>query len=83
MDSYSATILKNVLHVILQIFLYLETFECNTTSDWLNQTVQPFRSCVTFQFAILGEKDKECSWEWFGEYWPWSLEFCILTISDD
>ena len=27
------------LSLVLQIFLRLETFECNTTSDWLNHTV--------------------------------------------
>ena len=36
---YSPTILMNVLCLILQIYLYLEAFECNTTSDWLNHTV--------------------------------------------
>ena len=41
--------------------LYLEASECNTTSDWLNHTIQPVRSCftITFQFAKFGEKDKE------------------------
>ena len=24
-------------------------FECNTTSDWINRTVYPIRSCVTFK----------------------------------
>ena len=33
------TILKNILSLVFQIFLYLETFECNTISDWLNHTV--------------------------------------------
>ena len=32
---YSPTILKNFHSLVLQIFLYLEAFECNTTSDWL------------------------------------------------
>ena len=36
---YSSTILQNVVCLILQIFLYLEAFECNTTSDWLHHTV--------------------------------------------
>ena len=36
---YSPTILKNILCLVLQIFLYLAAFECNTTSDWLNHTV--------------------------------------------
>ena len=38
-DRYSPTILENCLSLVLQIFLYLEVFECNTTSDWLNRTV--------------------------------------------
>ena len=37
----------------------LEAFECKTTSDWLNHMVSPIRSCVTFKFTNLGEKDKE------------------------
>ena len=36
---YSPTILQNILSLVLKIFLYLEAFECNTTSDWLNRTV--------------------------------------------
>ena len=32
---YSPTIPENIL-CLLQIFLHLEAFECNTTSDWLN-----------------------------------------------
>ena len=39
----------------------LQVFECNTTSEWLNHTVKPIRSRVTFQFANLKEKDKGCS----------------------
>ena len=35
----SPTILQNVLCLIFQIFLDLEAFECNTTSDWLKRTV--------------------------------------------
>ena len=34
--SYSPTILQNILCLSLHIFVYLEAFECNTTSDWLN-----------------------------------------------
>ena len=37
--TYSPTILKNVLSLVLPFFLYLVVFECNTTSDWLNHTV--------------------------------------------
>ena len=36
---YSPTILKNVLSLFIQIFLYVEAFEGNKTSDWLNHTV--------------------------------------------
>ena len=35
-SPYSPTILKNVLSLVLDIFQYLKTFECNTTSNWLN-----------------------------------------------
>ena len=34
--SYSPTILKNVISVVLQILLYSAAFKCNTSSDWLN-----------------------------------------------
>ena len=37
--TYSPIILKNFLGLVLQIYLYLEAFECNTTSDWLNSMV--------------------------------------------
>ena len=36
---YLPIILKKVLSLVLQIFLYLAEFECNITSDWLNHTV--------------------------------------------
>ena len=39
LNPYSLTTLKNVLSIILQIFLYLAAFECNTTFDWLNHVV--------------------------------------------
>ena len=39
LGPYSPTILKNVLSLVLQIFLFLHAFECNTTSDWLNHMV--------------------------------------------
>ena len=63
-ELYSPTILKNIPCLILQFFLYREAFECNTISDWLNHTVYPIRSCVTFQFANLGEIDKDYSGGW-------------------
>ena len=39
LGRYSPTILKNVLSLVLQISLYLEAFECDTASDWLNHSV--------------------------------------------
>ena len=39
LGRYSPTILKNGLRIVLQVLLYLEAFDCNTTSDWLNYTV--------------------------------------------
>ena len=39
LGSYSPTILKNVLGLVLPVFLHLAAFECNTTSNWLNHTV--------------------------------------------
>ena len=53
----SPIILKNGLSLVLQIF-FIETFECNTTSNWLNHTISPIKSCVTFNFANLDQKDK-------------------------
>ena len=41
-SSYSPTvILEDVLGLFLQMFLYLEAFESNTSSDWLSQMVKP------------------------------------------
>ena len=37
--SVSPSIPKNVICLVLQIFLYLEAFECNASSDWLNRPV--------------------------------------------
>ena len=39
LGPYSPTILKNILNLFLQIFVYFEAFKWNTTSDWLNRTV--------------------------------------------
>ena len=36
---HATTFLKNALDLVLQIFLYLESNENNTTSDWLNHMV--------------------------------------------
>ena len=49
-----ATDSPTILSLLLQIFLCVEAFECNTTSDWLNHTVWPIRSCVAFKFTNLG-----------------------------
>ena len=55
-------IAENKVHTFfLEPSICLDSFECNTTSDWLNQTVLPIRSCVTFKFTNSGDKDKECS----------------------
>ena len=35
----SPTILKKVLCLVLQIFLYLISFECKKSSDWLSHTI--------------------------------------------
>ena len=45
LGPYSPTILKNILCLVLQMFLYLAAFECNTTSDW------PIRSQVAFKLT--------------------------------
>ena len=37
-SPYIPTFLQNVPSLVLQIFLYLEAFECNTNSNWLNRT---------------------------------------------
>ena len=36
---YSPNILRKVVSLVLQMFLHLEAYECNTTSDWLNRKV--------------------------------------------
>ena len=36
---YWPTILENIPSLVLHTFLYLEAFECNTTSDWLNRII--------------------------------------------
>ena len=59
LGPYSPTILENILGLVLQIFLYLEAFECNTTSDWLN------RSCVTFKITNLLGKDNVLENGWW------------------
>ena len=58
MGLYSPTIPKNFLCLVLQIFVYLGAFECNTTSEWLGHTVKPIKSCVTFKFTKSWRKSQ-------------------------
>ena len=67
---YSQPILKNVLSLVLQSFLYLEAFDCNTTSGWLNHTVYPFRGCVTFKLTKSCRKRQRMFFTMVGEYGP-------------
>ena len=56
----SPTILENVICLILQPFLYLSTFECNTTSDWLKYTVlanQKFCYIQSYKFLEKNTKN--------------------------
>ena len=48
---YSPPILKNILSIVIQIFIYLEAFESNTNSDFLNHTVWPIRNFVIYKFT--------------------------------
>ena len=57
LGQYSPTILKCILSLVPQIFPYLEAFLSDTTFEWLNHRVSNLHG--------LGEKDKECSCEWF------------------
>ena len=45
------TFIKKALCLVLQIFLQIEAFESNKTSDGLNHSVQPVRSCFTLKFT--------------------------------
>ena len=58
-ERFSSSSLKNVLSFTIQIFVYFEASERNTTSHWLNFRFNPIRSCVSF--TNLRAKDKECS----------------------
>ena len=53
--------LRMVFSLVLQIFLYLEAFEYNTTSDCLNHMVLPIRRCIRFKVINLGQKGNEHS----------------------
>ena len=50
---YSPTILNNIICFLPQD---LAAFECNTTSDSLNRTIKPIRSCVTFKCCLANQK---------------------------
>ena len=67
-------ILDNVVCLFLQTFLSLVTFECNTTSDWLNHTVNPIRSRVTFKSTKSCRKRQRMFLGMVGEYRPGSVE---------
>ena len=60
------------LVVFSRFVLIIEAFECNTTSDWLNHTVKPIRSCVTFKYTKSKRKrQKKKFLRMFVEYGPW------------
>ena len=59
------TIVENILSLILQIFLYSEAFECNTTSDWIRFSQSEV--VLHSNLQILGKKKKHT---WVGEYGP-------------
>ena len=42
---------RTLLVLFSRFFQDLAAFESKTTSDWLNHTVYPIRSCVTFKFT--------------------------------
>ena len=62
LGAYSPTILKNIRFLVLQICLYVEAFESNTTYDWLNRLDQQIISCVIF--SLKNHEDKDYSKEW-------------------
>ena len=41
--------------------------------DWLNHTVQPIRSCVTFKFTKFWRKRQRTFLRMVGEYGPWLI----------
>ena len=55
-EPHSTTILENILSLVPQTFLYLEAFECNTTSGYLTHTVWPIGRSVTYKFTNIGER---------------------------
>ena len=66
LGPYSPTSVKNILYLVLQIFLYLEAFECNTTSDWL-------RTYVTFKVTKSWRIRQRMFFRMVGEY-KWNKE---------
>ena len=73
LGPYSPTILK--------IFLYLAAFEGNTTSDWLNRTVYPIRSCVTFKLTTSPRKRQRMFLRMISEYGPWTYSGYLSQMS--
>ena len=60
--------LRNVWCLVLHLFLSLEAFESNTSSDWLNHTVWPIGSCVTFKSTKSWRKRPRMFLRMVGEY---------------
>ena len=70
----------NSLGLVLQIFLYLATFECNTTSDWLNQTSDSHsKNYVTFKLTKSPQKRLKIFLRMVGEYKPRSDKKCEIN----
>ena len=66
--DFSKNVLQNSWWKRTQICLYLESFECYTTSDWLNHD---YEVVLLSGLKNLGEKDKECQFlKIVGEYRP-------------
>ena len=64
----SPNILNNVLRLAIQIFLNLEASDSKITSDWLNHTVYPIRSCVTVRFINFVRNRQSLFFRKGGEY---------------
>ena len=58
---YSQNILNTLLSLVINSFLYIDTFESNTTSDWLNRMVNPIRRHVTFKANPFRKTQRERS----------------------
>ena len=67
LGPYSSTVLKKVLCLVTQIFLFLAAYERNTTSDWLNHMVYPIKSCVAFKFKNSWRKRQRTFLRMVGE----------------